>query len=63
MAHDAHHGAHHGAHHAADSDKGAAFVGLIVGAALLGSFIFGMVKWTNHHLTAGEPGAAAEATK
>lgn len=72
MAHDtahgdgAHaHGAHaHGTHHDTSGDKGAAFVGMIAGMLLLGSFLFGMVKWTNYHLGAGEAGStAAESTK
>ena len=62
MAHDTTYGdgAHaHAAHHDTSGDKGAAFVGLIAGMVLLGSLLFGMVKWTNHHLGAGEAGSAA----
>ena len=76
MAHGTHHGdgahggahiethpAAHGGHHDVSEDKGAAYIGLFAGAILLGSFLFGMVKWTNHHLNAREAGSAAEATK
>ena len=67
MAHDGNHadGAHgHAAHHDVSDDKGAAFVGFIAGVVLLGSFLFGMVRWTNHHLNAEKAGApAAESTK
>ena len=65
MAHDTHdsHGAH-AAHHDVSQDKRAAFTGLFIGMVVLGSFLFSMVRWTNHHLGAGEAGApAAEATK
>lgn len=55
------HPAAHGGHHDVSEDKGAAYVGLFAGALLLGSFLFGMVKWTNHHLSAGEPAGAAAA--
>ncbi len=65
MEHDTNHdhGAAHGAHHEVSEDKGAAFVGLIAGMVLLGGFLFGMVKWTSHHLEAGEPHTTATATK
>ncbi len=60
MAHDTNHGgAGHGEHHDVNADKSAAFMGLIAGLVLIGGFLFGMVKWTNHHLEAGEPVAAA----
>ena len=59
------HPAAHGGHHDVSEDKGAAYVGLFAGMILLGSFLFGMVEWTNHHLNAGEPhsAATAESTK
>lgn len=60
------HGAGAEAHHDVSHDKGAAFVGLIGGMVVIGLFLFGMVKWTNHHLAAegGErPAAAAAARK
>ena len=65
MAHDSDHGhGAHAAHHDVNGDKAAAFVGLFAGMLLLGGLLFGMVKWTNHHLGAGESGStAAEATK
>ncbi len=65
MAHDGNHAhAAHGAHHDVSGDKRAAFMGLVAGLVLLGGFLFGMVKWTNHHLGAGEASStAAESTK
>ncbi len=58
------HPAAHGAHHDVNADKSAAFVGLIGGLVLIGSFLFGMVKWTSHHLDAAEGGGSkVEATK
>lgn len=56
----------HDPHHDVSGDKGAAFVGLVGGLVLIGGLLFGMVKWTNHHLGAesgGTAAAAAEATK
>lgn len=58
-----HGGIQHGAHHDVSDDKGAAFVGLIAGMLLLGGFLFGMVKWTSHHLDAREAHTTAAATK
>ena len=60
------HGAGADAHHDVSHDKGAAFVGLIGGAVFLGTLLFSMVKWTNHHLASegGErPATAAAARK
>ena len=52
-------------HHDVSRDKGPAFVGLFVGALLLGSFMYGMVRWTNSryagHAEGGETPAAATA--
>ena len=55
----------HDAHHDVSDDKRAAFAGLIGGVVLIGGFLFGMVKWTNHHLASegGEKPAAAAAGK
>ena len=63
MAHTDHGGPGHGEHHDVSGDKSAAFMGLFAGLVLIGSFLFGMVKWTNHHLNADEPRANATATK
>jgi hypothetical protein len=41
MGHDHAHGHAHG------SDKGAAFIGLIGGAVLIGAILYGIVLWTN----------------
>ena len=40
------------------SDMRAAFIGLILGAVVLGALLFGIVKWTNSRY-AGEPAPAA----
>ncbi|HEX4934239.1 MAG TPA: hypothetical protein VFV33_13710 [Gemmatimonadaceae bacterium] len=48
--------------HGHSSDKGAAFIGLIVTSAVLFVFAFGIVKWTNAKY-AGHEGAKAEATQ
>lgn len=43
------------------SDKGAAFVGLIVTSLALAAMVFGIVKWTNAKY-ANHEGPKAEAT-
>ena len=51
--------AHHGHDHG--SDKGAAFMGLVIGAIAIFAILFTITKLTNSHY-AGEKGQA-EATK
>jgi hypothetical protein len=58
--HDHAHGHGHAAH---VSDKGAAFAGLVVGAALLGVILFSVVKITNSHYANEKPAAGAAAHK
>ena len=57
-----HHGHGHG-HHAPGSDKGAAFIGLIGGAILIGAIMYGVTMWTNSLFEGKEHGATPAATK
>lgn len=44
------------------SDKGAAFVGLIGGALLIGAILLGITLWTNAQFAGHKAGEKAEAT-
>ena len=45
-------------HHDAGSDKGPAFLGLLIGVVLLTAMMYGMVQWTNTRFEGHAAGAA-----
>ncbi|QJR36256.1 hypothetical protein [Gemmatimonas groenlandica] len=50
-----------GGHAQQGSDKGAAFIGLIGGAVLIGAILYGIVIWTNGQFAGHEEKKAAAA--